>query len=335
MSRRAFTLVELLVVLAIIAILVALLLPVIQSARESARRADCANRQRQVTLALFNYAASRSPERLPANDPTVSFVEEWRERTWPKYAGWTSTLLPFIEYAGLHDQLQAKFRVRRRDREEGHPVQPMLVPEYSCPSAPTSRAISYYEAHRDGDVLFDGLSAKHSLAPLAVVNSDSTVLRQVTGAWCPSSACYYVEDKTTRFGGQKTGGYELVGQKRGLYPGAKLAWMADGLSNTAILAESLGRGWLWASPYPIRSERYPRKLTFEEAIAPFTGGPQRVNARELRSYHPVGGNISFGDGHVKFVTREVDEETIIHMFSRNGYEEISAEFADELSRRNK
>jgi prepilin-type N-terminal cleavage/methylation domain-containing protein/prepilin-type processing-associated H-X9-DG protein len=55
LTRRGFTIVEILVVIVVIAILVALMLPAIGRARETARRTACLNNLRQIGIALHNY----------------------------------------------------------------------------------------------------------------------------------------------------------------------------------------------------------------------------------------------------------------------------------------
>jgi prepilin-type N-terminal cleavage/methylation domain-containing protein len=62
-KRRAFTLVELLVVVGIITILIAILLPLLSNARQRADATKCASNIRQVVAAMAAYEADHSCQR--------------------------------------------------------------------------------------------------------------------------------------------------------------------------------------------------------------------------------------------------------------------------------
>jgi prepilin-type N-terminal cleavage/methylation domain-containing protein len=99
-TRVGFTIVELLVVIAIIAVLAGLLLPAVQSARESSRRATCANHVAQLSKALLlNESAFGSYPSAGWGDQWLGVSERGSDMQQP--GGWTFAILPYIEQQPL------------------------------------------------------------------------------------------------------------------------------------------------------------------------------------------------------------------------------------------
>jgi prepilin-type N-terminal cleavage/methylation domain-containing protein/prepilin-type processing-associated H-X9-DG protein len=88
-SRLGFTLIELLMVVAIVGIAIMLLLPAAQSAREAARRVQCASNLRQIGLAMHDYHDEQGT--LPPGTNGCC------------WGTWLLFVLPYLEQSNLYN----------------------------------------------------------------------------------------------------------------------------------------------------------------------------------------------------------------------------------------
>ena len=128
-NHFGFTLVELLVVIALIGMLIALLLPAVQAAREAARRMQCNNKLKQLTLTLHNFHDVHNRFPAAAFDQIVASQDITR-------CGLFSLLLPFFEQLALYDSMMEGYS----GDVCANPSSSVAIDSLLCPSDGTGRA---------------------------------------------------------------------------------------------------------------------------------------------------------------------------------------------------
>jgi len=305
-GRFAFTLVELLVVIAIIGTLVGLLLPAVQAAREAARRMQCSNNQRQIILAVHNFADSRRQ-----NLPPVNYIDR-QNRTFPVIGSAHFAVLPYIEQGNLFDRYT-------EDRIERGFLGARLnaINVFYCPTDPT---------HDNG---FSTLNC----SPTDLVSDD-------TLAGVPVSvACYSYN--LALFGAGRTyddrpyDGPDVL--PSGKSSPIKLGNIPDGMSNTIGLVEQAATypfahlqnpaydpsapdnsyhditSWSYPAYIDTYGPHYPNPIYFD-ATGPASGlydPPQigttirEANPDTSQSFHPGVMVVSLMDGSVRNVSASI------------------------------
>lgn len=303
--RRAFTLVELLVVVCIIAILIALLLPAVQSAREAARGLSCRNNLKQYGIALNGYheahgtfpcgAAIGFLNRTGGPDGTPIGTRE----------GWRVYVLPFIEQDGIGQRYQQQASMIFGVNNELTKIRLRL---HDCPS--------------DGVQPFDPY-------------------RQDYNQWRTSN--YVGVGGPGQYGAVQLeqshcGSYSTDGT---LYPESSVsaADIRDGLSNTLIVGEQVNwlRAWT-AGAYrtdlygpnnhvcmmPVKNVRWPLNTDATKRVYNHARANQNCLFNDIffSSRHPGGVNFLWCDGHTTFVNESIEFTTLQAMASRDGQEVV-------------
>ncbi len=295
--QRAFTLVELLVVIAIIGILIALLLPAVQAAREAARRSQCSNHLKQLSLGLHNYHDTHGA--FPPGALSVNGLS------------WRVFLLPFIEQKPLYDKFSfvaGEFNAGANREGPDKSVYALnRINGFLCPSA-----------ERD--------QATHGSSTL--LNPDrKTYMAHYFGVAGPMGTNTYTNAtyESTTSPSSAQGGFATQGMLL-LNASIKMAHVTDGTSNTLFVGEIAkpgGDGANWVRGYASGGNAASKNIMRGINVSTETEISGQYNHWSFGSRHPGGAQFGLVDGSVRFVSETIDMAIYKAIASRNGQEAVT------------
>lgn len=139
-KRMGFTLIELLVVISIIAVLASLILPAVQNARAAARKIQCLNNMKNLTLAVLNWS-SQNGSQLPEyrGDTNVLISNPSGTTSTTADVGWQVTILPQYDQGALYKrllQLTPAVNATPADPNSYQSLSRLALAGFSCPDDP-------------------------------------------------------------------------------------------------------------------------------------------------------------------------------------------------------
>lgn len=335
---HGFTLVELLVVIAIIGILIALLLPAVQSVRATARRMQCQNNLKNMSLGALNFESTFGE--LPAGSGNS-------HRPRFNSLGWQVRVLPYIEESGIDAEIADQFLGDAYQLGRGGPdPNQYLLSLYLCPGDSDIEKVR--------DKFFTEMRGMNYAGVMGSYYS-----REVqTGACDRDAGDYCTGDNRPPHGVVNFDG--LMTQDLPV----RLTQVTDGTSHTLMIGERWyqQRGWTLGSFYLTREDGargrnlappkgpqagsaisscknldadVPLNADFnaigyyvyhsnKENDRPYMpDGSRQVlayNNLPFGSFHRGGVNFAYGDGHCEFLSEDIDQPLLLSLGSRNGEE---------------
>ena len=296
--RKAFTVVELVVVIAIITILVGLLIPAVQGAREAARRVQCSNNLHQQSLAIQNHITShrafpgnggwirgntiRSTSGTPVDISTRDLDTGGILYRWgvgvpgasPKQqtGSWCYAVLPYLEQANAYTSVD--FRKNQ--------------PAFLCPS-------------------------RARPTPQPTLNDQHGEYQ--SGGWAWAKTDYAGNIRLT------------LNRPRVLRP----TDVTDGLSQTLAIGEKafdpsvqLASSWYWDEPLFSGGSQG----TARSGFVIYNDGVGIVYKSNWGSAHTGGAQFALADGSTRLITTSIDSSVFQALLTPAGHESISNELFD-------
>ena len=293
LKRSGFTLVELLVVIAIIGILIGMLLPAVQQVREAARRTQCANNVRQLSLAVLNFESAQ--RRFPPGWDSRSDTE-----LTPGW-GWSAVILPFIEQNNLASQIDFQSSISATVNEN---VLQQVIAGHLCPSDP------------DPEIVDLGGTAPEPVGGGGGSGTTNSPQSSGDGGLMVSRSNY-----SGVFGSLEVNENPFAGD--GIFFGnSRIGFhnIRDGSSNTMMIGERRNdQGAVtWLGVIEGINEPFARIVgAADHAPNDADGGFE-----DFRSYHSGGVNMGFADGSTHFIGDDTSDTVFQSLGSRSGGEVV-------------
>ncbi len=331
--RSGFTLIELLVSISIIAVLMSLILPAVNSAREAARRTECANNLRNVGVAMTGWAASRDRYPLAAywyRPPGGGAAQ-------PNH-NWVVELLPWIDRKDLADRWDKNKRLSDPANAALAALHIKVLVCASDISADGGGDLSY--AVNGGIGFSMRIGSVHDCpvtpfqTPIDLNGNGQTCVFIDSDDGSPSD-----RQILSMLGMFFPGNWDTPnGVDRFHRPGT----IIDGLSNTLMLTENVRTGYDPANPAAgwATGDSYRTSAYFSHTVCAAdrcdaasvdykkaNSGNHRINSGKLQaegeapwpsSFHPSGVNIILGDGSLRFLSEEIDGKVYANLYSPQG-----------------
>jgi prepilin-type N-terminal cleavage/methylation domain-containing protein len=333
-ARKAFTIIELVVVMAIIGILVGLLLPAVQASREAARRMSCSNHLHQIGLAAQNYHAAfrRFPAgyvSFPTRDGTAPPTALLDPVTWDGAPGWgwAAGLLPYFESNAIADHLQYDQPIWSPVNEQAIAT---TIPVMLCPSATGGDEPMVIRNESGGPLVIDGRQVR-------VGRSHYVASHGQESCWGECGSAATGEVFTNIYTGA-TKFVDIGGDAGRVADGpffrnsrTRFRDVRDGTSNTIFFGEHSSalseKTWVGVVPGAFTHPEFRSPENGPDAAATLTlvhagpsGGELDITGNpiihpinfptyhvgQMYSQHSGGGYVCLGDGSVQFVTQFVD-----------------------------